>query len=116
MKLVNLDTGEVLADHLGEARTFFRRLKGLMFTKHLMPEDGLYLVPCRSVHSFFMNYSIDVLYLNNQLQIIAMDMRLKPGKFGQVNRNTTSVVELPAGMLESSQTRVGQTVRFQNNE
>lgn len=112
MRLVNLDTGEVLAEQVNEARTFLRRLKGLLFTKTLAEGNCLHIEPCRSIHTFFMNYAIDVLYLDAGGQIVAMEKNVEPGRTGGRFRNTASVVELPAGSMEHTQTKIGQTVQF----
>ncbi|GGG00598.1 DUF192 domain-containing protein [Paenibacillus abyssi] len=115
-QLINAQTKELLAYELREAQTFLRRLKGLMFTNHLPSGTGLHLAPCQSIHTFFMNYAIDVIYLDDQQQIVGIENKLQPGKLGQVFRNSVSVIELPAGTLENSKTRVGHTVRFQKKE
>jgi uncharacterized membrane protein (UPF0127 family) len=112
MKLVNLSNGEVLAEQVMEARTFMQRLKGLMLTKVLPAGNGLHITPCRSVHTFFMNYSIDVLHLDSGSSIVALEPDLKPGRVGKSNRTTASVVELPAGTIARTKTELGQAVQF----
>lgn len=116
LKLANLNTGEILAEQVTEARTFARRLKGLMFTKALPQTACLHIEPCRSVHTFFMNYAIDVLYLDRNRTIVGIESRIKPGRLGAVIKNTASVVELPGGSLEQTRTKIGQTVQFQNDK
>ncbi|MDQ1911070.1 DUF192 domain-containing protein [Paenibacillus sp. GD4] len=113
MKLVNRDTGELLAGQVRMAHTFMQRLIGLMFTKTLEPGTGLHLQPCRQVHTFGMKYAIDVLYLNAEGRIIAMDQAMTPGKVGRLYPDAVSAVELPAGWLGQTQTRIGQAVRFE---
>jgi uncharacterized membrane protein (UPF0127 family) len=116
MKLVNLSNSQVLAEHVREARTFWKRFRGLMFTVNLPAGDGLHIQPCRSVHTFFMNYSIDVLHLDSSLSVVAAEKNLKPGKLGKSSRNTASIVELPAGTIDQTKTEIGQTVQFKNEK
>lgn len=115
MKLINRDNGLIIALQIGEARSFWSRLKGLMFTRDLPPGCALHIRPCRSIHTFFMNYSIDVLHLDSHLRIVGMEQRLKPGKLGERYGHTVSVIELPAGSIEQTETRVGHAVHFVKN-
>ncbi|TJY40722.1 DUF192 domain-containing protein [Cohnella pontilimi] len=109
MRLVIRESGRQLADRIELADTFFRRFRGLMLTKSLPKGTGLHIRPCRSVHSFFMKYSIDVLHLDEFGRIVGMEPRLRPGRIGQSFQGTHSIIELPAGSLEEADVRVGQT-------
>jgi uncharacterized membrane protein (UPF0127 family) len=112
LKLVNQDTGETIAWKVMQAHSFFRRLRGLLFTEPLSPGTGLHIKPCRSVHTFMMGYAIDVLYLDAQLRVVGVEEHLPPGRIGAVIKNTASVVELPAGSIRTTRMAVGQTVQF----
>ncbi|WP_064092024.1 DUF192 domain-containing protein [Rossellomorea aquimaris] len=113
MKLVNLSNERVIADSLKEAYHFFNRLRGLMFTDKLDSGTGLHIKPCRSIHTFFMNYPIDVLYVNEQNIIVAIEEALEPGKTGKLYADASSVVELPAGTVKETGTHIGHTLNFQ---
>lgn len=110
MKAVNLSNGTELANHVSPADTFFRRLKGLMFTKDLPVGHGLYIKPCRSIHTFFMYYPIDVLYLSEQFEIVGMDEMMKPARVGKIQQLAFSVLELPAETIRKTETKIGQYV------
>jgi uncharacterized membrane protein (UPF0127 family) len=114
LKLVNLSNERVIAEKLEGAYHFFQRLKGLMFTESLGSRTGLHIKPCRSIHTFFMSYSIDVLYVNNQNIVIAIDERLEPGRVGKLYADATSVIELPAGTVEETGTCIGNELHFEN--
>jgi uncharacterized protein len=107
LKVVNLTNGAELANHVSTADTFFRRLKGLMFTESLPAGHGLLIQPCQSIHTFFMNYSIDVLYLSKDLEIVGLDETIKPAKVGKFQKRAVSVLELPAGTIRKSGTKIG---------
>jgi uncharacterized membrane protein (UPF0127 family)/Flp pilus assembly pilin Flp len=113
MELINRDNGQTIAADVHEAYSFFRRLKGLLFTEQLSPGCALHIRPCRSVHTFFMKYSIDVLHLDEQDCIVAVESNVPPGKFGLTCRQTVSVVELPPGTIEQTKTEIGHQVRFE---
>lgn len=57
---------------------FFSRLAGLLFSPPLQPGHGLLLVPCASVHTAFMRYSIDVVFLDRAGRIRRIVPHLKP--------------------------------------
>lgn len=110
MRLRIRETGEQLAVQVRTAYSFGRRLRGLMLTESLPAGQGLHLHPCRSVHSFFMRYPIDVLYLNESGVIVGVQESLKPGRVGTSFLGTKSVVELPEGTLRRAAVQVGQSV------
>lgn len=113
MRLIIQESGQQVGHRIAEAYTFLRRLRGLMLTNSLSEGYGLHIRPCRAVHSFFMKYSIDVLHLDEAGQIVGIQNRLTPGKFGQTFRGTCSVVEIPAGTIERAGVRIGQTAVFE---
>lgn len=114
MKAINLNNGQVLAWKVQEAFTFFKRLRGLLFTRNLCNGGALYIQPCSSVHTFFMNYSIDILYLDADQTIIGMDENLQPGHMGRKFIRTVSVVELPSGKIKETETQLGHSIKFEN--
>ncbi|WLD93936.1 DUF192 domain-containing protein [Alkalihalobacillus sp. AL-G] len=116
MELVNLSTGTIIAENVIPAYTFIKRLKGLMFTStSSFPEgDAIHIQPCRSIHSYFMKYEIDVLYLNESNQIIAAECYFRPGTIGKHHKGTESVIELPAGTINKKKIKIGHSVQIQN--
>jgi uncharacterized protein len=110
LKVVNLSNGTELANDASDANTFLKRLKGLMFTKSLPIGHGLHIQPCRSIHTFFMNYSIDVLYLSDQFEIVGMDETMKPASVGKYHQMAYSVLELPAGTIRRTNTKIGDCI------
>lgn len=110
MVLINKETNETISEKLQIADTFFKRLKGLMFTKELPEQNALQIIPCNEIHTFFMKYNIDVLYLDKKNKVISIDENLKPGRIGKLVRNAKSVIELPKGKIKKSFLEIGQEV------
>jgi len=110
--LINRKTGKVLANDVRMARTFWSRFRGLMFTSEFRTGTALHIQPCQSIHTFFMRYSIDVLYLDSNLRVIAVEENVKPGKFGRIHSKASSVIELPIGKVYETKTEIGQEVQF----
>lgn len=107
MELVNQSNGKILAANISVANTFWTRLRGLMFTRSFPSNSAMHIIPCRTIHTFFMNYAIDVVYLDANFQIVAIDETIAPRKFGKIYKGTSSVVELPAGKVADTETKVG---------
>jgi uncharacterized membrane protein (UPF0127 family) len=61
-------------------QTFKERNRGLLALSKLNVGEGLLIIPCRSVHSFKMRYSIDLVYLDKQLKVVKIIERLKPNR------------------------------------
>lgn len=107
LQLWNLDTEKEIANCIRPAYRFFKRLKGLMFTKSLPSGCGLHIKPCQSVHTFFMRYPIDVIYLNEEFVVVDVDTHFPPGKVGKLRKNARSVIEVPAGTVNRTSIEIG---------
>ncbi|WP_246001146.1 DUF192 domain-containing protein [Oceanobacillus piezotolerans] len=110
IKLVNVETNEVIAEHVKGAYTFWSRFKGLMLTESMPENAALHISPCTAIHTFFMKYSIDILYLDKEKKIVGIEKDLEPGKVGKKWMNAKSVIELPAGTMDKTSTVMGQRV------
>lgn len=97
-----------MAKRIKRADTFVKRLRGLMFQKKFPDDfDALVLSPCNAVHTMFMRYDIDAIFLDKQMNVLFISQRLKPGRFTQVVKNAKYVIELQAGVLEKHGIRPG---------
>jgi protein-S-isoprenylcysteine O-methyltransferase Ste14/uncharacterized membrane protein (UPF0127 family) len=93
-------SGAIVADRLRPATTHWARLRGLLGTTRLDPGDGLWLVPCRQVHTIGMRYPIDVVFLDGTRRVVRRVSALSPGRLSPRVVAAHSVLELPAGTLE----------------
>lgn len=112
MKLINQNNGQVVAESISIADTFLKRLKGLMFTKKLPSDCALYLKPCNGIHTFFMRYSIDVLHLDSECRIVAIEENLKPWKLGKIHSFTTQIIELSSGVICKTNLKIGNRLEI----
>lgn len=80
------------------ANSFLKRLKGLMFIRE-EPELPLLLVPSSRIHTCFMRFTIDVLYLDKSNIIIEKE-RLKPWRLGMSIKGVEKVLEGRVGLAE----------------
>jgi len=91
-----------------KANTFATRLKGLMFRKKPLIQECLWITPCNSIHMCFMNFPIDVAFLNKNKQIVKLINNLQPWRFVAPVTDAYSVLELPAGVIEEFKLEIGQ--------
>jgi uncharacterized membrane protein (UPF0127 family) len=108
----NLDTGAVVADRIAVADTHATRAVGLLSREGLEPGEGLWIVPSRGVHTFWMRFAIDVIALDDRGVIIDRVVHLKPWRIRLPRRGTAGVLELRAGTLEETGTRVGHRIEL----
>jgi len=110
MKAVNRRTGQVLATDVKVAGNIFTRMKGLLGRKELPFGEALWIKPCFSVHTFFMRFPIDVIFLDKKYLVIATIKDLKPHRLTRLYPHSFSVLELPVGTLDASNTQIGDKI------
>lgn len=110
----NMEVSETIFNKVINANSFFKRLKGLMFTKELAEDSSIIIKPCGQIHTFFMNYNIDVLYLNKDDIILDIDENLVPWRVGKWVQGAVSVVELQGGKVKKSKIKIGQAIKITN--
>ena len=101
---------KIISKDLKLADTFLTRLKGLMFSKELLPEEGLIIDPCNSIHMCFMNYPLDVIFVNEQSEICALVKNIKPWRISKLYPSAKYVIELPAGTISTKNIQINQKI------
>ena len=95
-----------MAEAAEVADTSSKRRTGLLKHKRLEPGEGLLIVPCESVHTFFMKFPIDLVYLDKQRKVRKIRHAVPAWRLSACLA-AHSVLELPAGTIERSKTAVG---------
>lgn len=106
-RFVHLPTARCLAGDVRLANTFLTRLRGLMFTYRPGPGEGIWLRPCQGVHTFWMLFTIDVIFLDRELRIVRLVDNLRPFRMTRPCFAAHSVLELPAGAIAEYGLKVG---------
>ena len=104
------DTGLVVADRVTVATTRSERRRGLLGRSHLEPGEALLIAPCNGVHMFFMRFAIDMLALDKNGVVVDAVSELKPWRIRLPRHGSYSVLELPAGTLVKTQTKIGHRI------
>ncbi len=111
VKVRNLTRGTWLGDRVEIARTSRERRRGLLGRQELPEGCGLWIAPCEGIHTFSMRFPIDVIFLDRHRRVLSLRTELHPGRIAVCLR-AHSVLELPAGTIGRSQTRVGDQLEF----
>ena len=109
----NQSRGTLLGDKIGEASTGAARRKGLLGRAGLAEGEGLWIVPCESVHTFFMRFPIDVMYLSRDLKVKKVRHAVAPWRLSAC-LTAHSLIELPAGTLQRTETHKGDRIVFED--
>ncbi len=80
-----------------KADTFMTRLFGLIPRKTMGPEEGLWLDPCAMIHTCFMNFPIDAVFLDAGCRVVKICPALKPWRCSPWVHGAKSVLELASG-------------------
>jgi uncharacterized protein len=115
MRAVDVSSGKELTRDLAVAETVFSRAKGLLGRDLLPAGSGLWIRPCNSIHTFFMKFPIDAVFLDKEGRVVGLTKSLLPNRISHIHPGARSVIELPAGTLETTATRVGNRVEVQGD-
>jgi uncharacterized membrane protein (UPF0127 family) len=115
IRVVNRTRGAVLADAADKADTSAKRRVGLLKHKSLPRGQGLWITPCESVHTFFMKFPIDLVYLDRKLKVRKVRHAVGPWRLSAC-LTAHSILELPAGIADETGTRKGDEVTIDKVE
>jgi uncharacterized membrane protein (UPF0127 family) len=110
MNIVNKTKNTLLAQDVCVADTVLRRIKGLLGRNDFRQGEALIIKPCNSIHTFFMRFPIDVLFVDKHNKVIKATPALKPFCLTYIYFNAAFAIELPAGTLASTSTAKGDFI------
>ena len=114
VRVTNKTRATVLADQAAVATSFFARLKGLLGRPALPPGGGLHLDPCNSIHTFFMRFPIDVVFLDSECRVVELSLGLRPWHLAGAYPTARSALELPAGVVAATDTKIGDLLTLES--
>lgn len=77
MKLTNLSQNNLEISNVVEAKTFWQRSRGLMFRHHWEKNTALWIHRCNSIHTAFMHFPIDAVFVDKNLVVQKIFRELK---------------------------------------
>jgi uncharacterized protein len=106
VRLMNDRTRKPLADVVELADTRAKRRRGLLGRDRLESNAALMLVPCTAIHTAFMRFPIDIVFIDRDGYAVRTASRVQPWRVSMALR-ARAVIELPAGHLEACQVEIG---------
>lgn len=100
-----------IADKLEVAGSGPRRTKGLLGRKGLADGEGMWIIPCEAVHTFFMKFPIDLIYLDRKHRVKKIRASVPAWRISGC-LSAHSVLELPVGTIRNSHTEQGDILEF----
>ena len=107
MKVLNQTRGTCVAQHVRIADTFPTRLLGLMGRRRFGDSDGLLISPTNSIHTCFMRFPIDVVFLSKEQRVVAVRTALRPWRATRLILGAHYALELPVFTIQHSRISVG---------
>ncbi|MCB0140471.1 MAG: DUF192 domain-containing protein [Caldilineaceae bacterium] len=108
----NLSRNTRLIDQGRIANSFWTRLRGLTFVRHLEAGEGLVITRTNSIHTHFMFMPIDVLYVDKQDKIVDITPSMKPWRMALPRRKAHYVIELPSGAIAETDSCIGDQLQI----
>ena len=95
------------------ARHLLKRMKGLMFRPHLPHTHALLLEPCPQVHTCFMRFAIDVVFLDKDNVLVGIVENMPPWRMSPLYLNARYTLEVKGGYLKGG-VKPGQQLALEN--
>ncbi len=107
----NLSKETLIGDEIAIADTPGARNRGLLKHDGLDQGEGLWIVPCEAVHTFWMKFTIDAVFLDKNKKVTKVVPNLRPSRLAMSWR-ARSVLELPAGRAAETRTEPGDQIEI----
>jgi uncharacterized membrane protein (UPF0127 family) len=108
----NADRETVLGAAIEVAATSAKRAKGLLGRDHLADGEGLLFKHCASLHTLFMRFAIDIAYISKEGKVLKVAHAVPPFRVCVAPLRAHYALELPAGRLQASGTKVNDILKF----
>ena len=112
MKVINRTRNRTLGASVATASGALARMRGLLGTDGLPAGRGLWISPCRAIHSIGMRYAIDALFLDAAMKVVGIRAGFPRNRISRIFPSARGVLELPAGTIEATGTQVGDEIAF----
>ena len=103
--------GQVVCERCEIAESSLKRVRGLLGRKELVNGDGLLIRPTWSIHTWFMRFPIDVVFLDRDLTVLKLKEHLHPWR-ATAHRGAHSALELRAGEVSRAGIEIGERLAW----
>lgn len=102
---------DIVIPNLKLANTFITRFKGLMGSNVLSKDEGLLITPCQQVHTHFMAYPLDLVFIDQEDKVIEILTNIKPWRFSKYIKKSKAILELSANTA-NEKIQLGDTLVY----
>ena len=114
MRITNRTRSTVLGTKVVRAATFWSRLRGFIGRPEPRLGEGILLSPCRAIHTCWMTFSLDVLFLDERGKVLELAPSLSPWKCTRRVSRARYALEVPVGTIDASSTCVGDELSWRD--
>jgi hypothetical protein len=112
MRIANRTRSTLIGLRVELAATWWSRLRGFLGRPEPALGEGLLLAPCDGIHTYGMAFDLDVLFLDERGRVLEVIQSLRPWRRTQRVAGARYVLEVPAGTVQASRTRVGDELTW----
>jgi uncharacterized membrane protein (UPF0127 family) len=112
MRIRNRTRNTLLGTRVAQADSWWSRLRGFIGRDEPRQGEGLLLVNCNAIHTWWMRFDLDVLFLDNRGRVLKMHRSLRPWRMTRRVRGAHYVLEVPSGTIDMSGTQVGDELAW----
>ena len=116
MPVINYSKRTWLVSKVNKAHDFLSRIVGWIGRSKMDPEAALWVNPCWGIHTFGMNFPVDVVFLEKDHRVVAITQNLPVNRFSPLVFRAQSVLVLPAHSISKSRTMMGDFIEITESE
>jgi uncharacterized protein len=112
MQLKNKTKEKIIMTEVISADNFFTRLKGLLGKRELPQGQCMLISPCKSVHTFFMKFPIDVVFIDKSFKVVEVIKNMGSSRTSPYVKGAWAVIEMPVDMELDCKLTVGDDLQL----
>ncbi len=105
--LINKTTNEIIVTSVNKSFKLIERMRGLLGEKDMPKDSALWISPCRSIHTFFMQFPIDALFVDKNLRVVSCFDSIPSGRIIFGGKTSHSVFEMKSNKLKNHKLNKG---------
>ena len=110
--ITNITRSTTIASRVEIAQNPLQRMKGLLGASDFPQGEALVITQCQSIHMFFMQFPIDVIFCDRQDKVVGLCADIKPFCLSPLFFKASYAIELPQGSIAASGTQIGDQIQL----
>ncbi|MHB1457902.1 MAG: DUF192 domain-containing protein [Armatimonadota bacterium] len=113
MKILIKRNGIIIADRIERAGSLMSQLKGLIGRRKFENGSAMIFPGCKQIHTFFMQFPIDILFVDKNRKVIKIIEKFQPGKISAYIGDSADVIELPSHTIYDCRITIGDELVYE---